>query len=47
VLSELAAGDRIVIRALPGSRDAISARLEQELTSALERIRANAGRGKR
>jgi len=47
VLNELAAGDRIVIRALPGSRDAISARLEQELRLALERIRANAGRGKR
>lgn len=44
VLEELAAGDRIVIRALPSSRHAISARLEQELRLALERTRAGAGR---
>jgi len=29
--------DRVVIRALPGSRYAISARLEQELRTALRR----------
>jgi ribonuclease P protein component len=33
--SELGPGDRVVIRALPGSCDAISARLESELRSAL------------
>ena len=37
VLPDLNSGDRVVIRALPGSRDAISARLEQELRSALRR----------
>lgn len=37
VLADLNAGDKIVIRALPGSRYAISARLEQELKSALRR----------
>lgn len=37
VLTDLNAGDKIVIRALPGSRYAISARLEQELKSALRR----------
>jgi ribonuclease P protein component len=35
VVDDLGAGDRLVIRALPGSRTAISARLEQELRSAL------------
>jgi ribonuclease P protein component len=47
VVNELAAGDRIVIRALPSSRHAISARLDQELRLALERTRATAARGKR
>lgn len=37
VITELDPGDRIVIRALPGSRQAISARLEQELRSGLTR----------
>lgn len=37
VLPDLNSGDRVVIRALPGSRHAISARLEQELRSALRR----------
>jgi len=37
VLDELEPTDRIVIRALPGSRTAISARLEQELRTALRR----------
>lgn len=38
VLDDLESGDKIVIRALPGSSQAISARLEQELRSALRRI---------
>jgi ribonuclease P protein component len=37
VITELDPGDRIVIRALPGSRNAISARLEQELRAGLRR----------
>jgi ribonuclease P protein component len=43
VIDELDAGDRVVIRALPGSRHAISARLEQELRTALHRTRRQAG----
>lgn len=43
VLHELDPADRVVIRALPGSRDAISARLEQELRTALQRIRQRRG----
>ena len=39
VIDELDPADRIVIRALPGSRNAISARLEQELRTALRRTR--------
>lgn len=38
--SGLEPSDRVVIRALPGSRDAVSARLESELRSALKRTRA-------
>ena len=37
MIAEFDPGDRIVIRALPGSRHAISARLEQELRSGLTR----------
>ena len=37
VMPELDPGDRIVIRALPGSRYAISARLEQQLRTGLRR----------
>lgn len=37
LVAELDPADRIVIRALPGSRHAISARLEQELRSGLTR----------
>ena len=37
VIDELQPSDRVVIRALPGSRHAISARLEQELRTALNR----------
>jgi ribonuclease P protein component len=40
VVAELGAGDKIVIRALPGSRHAISARLDQELRTALRRSRS-------
>jgi ribonuclease P protein component len=40
VVDELGAGDRLVIRALPGSRDAVSARLDQELRAALRRARS-------
>ncbi|KUH94469.1 ribonuclease P protein component [Mycobacterium sp. IS-3022] len=39
VLDELDPADRVVIRALPSSRHAISARLEQELRTALRRRR--------
>jgi ribonuclease P protein component len=38
LLSELDPADRIVIRALPSSRHAISARLEQQLRSGLVRV---------
>ncbi|MBP1818350.1 ribonuclease P protein component [Mycobacterium sp. OAE908] len=40
VLNELDPADRVVIRALPGSSHAISARLEQELRTAIRRARA-------
>jgi ribonuclease P protein component len=40
VIDELDPADRVVIRALPSSRYAISARLEQELRTALRRTRA-------
>ncbi len=39
VLDDLNPADRVVIRALPSSRHAISARLEQQLRVALERAR--------
>jgi len=39
MIEELDAEDRVVIRALPSSRHAISARLEQELRTALRRTR--------
>ena len=39
LVAELDPRDRIVIRALPSSRHAISARLEQELRSGLRRAR--------
>ena len=44
VIAELEPGDRIVIRALPSSRYAISARLEQELRAGLMRARLLPGR---
>ncbi len=37
VLADLHTGDRIVVRALPGSRDATWGRLQQELRSAVAR----------
>jgi ribonuclease P protein component len=40
MIDELDAADRLVIRALPSSRHAISARLEQELRTALRRTRS-------
>ncbi|MEH3139581.1 MAG: ribonuclease P protein component [Mycobacterium kyogaense] len=42
VLPDLTAADRVVIRALPGSRHAVSPRLEQQLRTALRRIRSRA-----
>ena len=38
VIDDLGPGDKVVIRALPSSRNAISARLEQELRTALRRV---------
>jgi ribonuclease P protein component len=43
VIGELDPADRVVIRALPSSRHAISARLEQELRTALRRARPRSG----
>jgi ribonuclease P protein component len=43
VIDELDPADRVVIRALPSSRHAISARLEQELRTALRRTRSRSG----
>jgi ribonuclease P protein component len=43
VIDELDPTDRVVIRALPSSRYAISARLEQELRTALRRTRPRNG----
>jgi ribonuclease P protein component len=40
LLPELNAGEQIVIRALPGSAHALSARLDQELRTALSRVRS-------
>lgn len=40
LVPELAAGEQIVIRALPGSAHAVSARLDQELRLALTRVRS-------
>ena len=43
VVDDLQPTDRVVIRALPGSKHAISARLEQELRTALQRARRKSG----
>ncbi|NIH93215.1 ribonuclease P protein component [Mycolicibacterium fluoranthenivorans] len=45
MLGDLDVSDRVVIRALPGSRDALSARLESELRVALKHTRITAGAG--
>ncbi|MBX5489117.1 ribonuclease P protein component [Mycolicibacterium hassiacum] len=44
VIDELDPGDRIVIRARPSARHAISARLEQELRAALRKTRQGSGK---
>ena len=44
VIEDLGPGDKVVIRALPSSRYAISARLEQELQTALRRVQASGAR---
>lgn len=46
LLEDLDPADRVVIRALPSSRYAISPRLEQELRTALKRIRTRSGESK-
>ncbi|WP_044512575.1 ribonuclease P protein component [Mycobacterium simiae] len=43
MLTDLEHNDRMVIRALPGSREASSARLEQELRRGLRRVLEQAG----
>lgn len=43
LLEDLDPDDRVVIRALPGSRTAISPRLEQELRTAMSRARTRSG----
>ena len=43
MINELDPADRVVIRALPSSRHAVSARLEQELRTALRRTRPRNG----
>ena len=43
LIDELDPADRVVIRALPSSRHTISARLEQELRTALRRTRPRTG----
>jgi ribonuclease P protein component len=43
VVDDLEPGDRVVIRALPSSRFAVSAELEQQLRSALTRARLLGG----
>jgi len=46
-IADLDPRDRIVIRALPSSRRAISPRLEQELREALKRVRERGGPGQK
>lgn len=45
MLADLHPQDRVVIRALPGSRDAVSARLETQLRAALKQTRIASGAG--
>jgi ribonuclease P protein component len=44
VIEDLGPGDKVVIRALPSSRNAISARLDQELRTALRRASESGAR---
>lgn len=46
VLADLEPADRVVIRALPGSRDAPSPRLHREVEAGLSRARALIGAGR-
>jgi ribonuclease P protein component len=46
VVADLDPADRVVIRALPSSRDAISAGLEQQLRAGLTRARLLSGAGR-
>jgi len=43
LVGELSAADRVVIRALPSSRDAESARLRQEIAAGIRRTRRPTG----
>jgi ribonuclease P protein component len=43
ILDELEPADRVVVRALPSSRRAASARLEQQLRTAVRRTRSGSG----
>jgi ribonuclease P protein component len=43
LITDLEPGDKLVIRALPSSSDAGSARLEQELRTALRRVAEKSG----
>ncbi|MCV7420678.1 ribonuclease P protein component [Mycobacterium yunnanensis] len=43
VLDELGPGDKVVIRALPGSNAATSSRLDEELRAAVRRVNSRAG----
>ncbi|WP_370069918.1 ribonuclease P protein component [Mycobacterium sp. MAA66] len=44
LIPDLSPGERVVIRALPGSAHAVSAELEHELRAALDRVRSGKGR---
>ena len=46
VLPELDPSDRVVLRALPSSKAAISRRLEHQLRAGLQRIRQSSGRAR-
>jgi len=46
IVDELEAGDRVVIRALPGSRDAVSATLDRELRAGLRRAHSGSGKSR-
>ena len=46
IVDELEAGDRVVIRALPSSRDAVSATLDLELRTGLRRAHSGSGKSR-